>query len=692
MKRILLIFTVLMASFYLVACTNDTTLADLQGAFDQMGTVAAIPTEVTSDFNVPTEVINDVTVEWSSSDTNVISFGTPNEGVVTASVTRPASDDANAEVVLTATLTLSDVDPLTYTVTVTVLAEESSSLLNEATLQSLTSQEAAVYMGNGINLGNTMEAWGHSELGTEADITDYETFWGQPITTPEMIEGMKAEGFDTLRIPVAWTNMMDYESKDYTIDQALLTRVTEIVNYALDADMFVIVNDHWDGGWWGMFGSETASVRQDAMDLYTSMWTQIGNHFKDYSYKLILESANEELGDRLNDDDIAEDSGYLDTRDQLYAKTNEINQAFVDTIRATGGKNVDRFLLIAGYNTDVTMTYDDRFQMPTDTVDDKLFLSVHYYTPWNYCGTSGIAVWGSETQYVEQNTLLEMMTKYTDQGYAIVIGEWGVFPQSDGNLKENTDEFFDNFLNNCDLYGYVPVLWDTNSFYSKEDRALNFDLLSSIFTSRDYESQSELTQEVVASNATTAIADAIVMAHQRDEEGGVSIEIGASYAWLMYTDADWANTYSVGDTYDPVNKTVGIEATDVQVEEAGTYTIGLDFTNTQAGYVIGVGFAAIGISFGEDNFPGYYINVTTILINGEVYTTTQNLYTSSDDEHCTRSNLYNPWVSQPITEGRSNQVPLEFTTAQLFDPDTLGDEENRIYTIEITFDYVAPAS
>ena len=116
---------------------------------------------------------------------------------------------------------------------------------------SLSSIEMAYIMGNGINLGNTMEAYGRNSVGVNSDPYLYETFWGQPETTQEMVSGMKAAGFDTLRIPVAWTNAMNFETGDYTIGEAYLDRVEEIINYALNEDMYVIVNDHWDGGWWG---------------------------------------------------------------------------------------------------------------------------------------------------------------------------------------------------------------------------------------------------------------------------------------------------------------------------------------------------------------------------------------------------------------------------------------------------------
>ncbi|MGN1120142.1 MAG: glycoside hydrolase family 5 protein, partial [Oscillospiraceae bacterium] len=270
----------------------------------------------------------------------------------------------------------------------------------------MTSLEVIRAMGNGINLGNTFEAYAHASYISGSSVEYFETTWGQPITTREMIEGMKAAGFDTIRIPIAWTNGMNYESGDYTIDEAWMNRIDEVVNWALDADMYVIINDHWDGSWWGMFGSADEEVVNKAWDMYRSMWGQIGEHFKDSSYKLIFESANEELGDRLNDKDVTGVKGSL-SQNQCYEMTNAINADFVKTIRAQGGKNADRFLLIAGYNTDITMTCDSRFVMPEDTAENKLLLSVHYYTPWDYCGTDAIMQWGSPSDYDEMNNLFE---------------------------------------------------------------------------------------------------------------------------------------------------------------------------------------------------------------------------------------------------------------------------------------------
>lgn len=237
-----------------------------------------------------------------------------------------------------------------------------------------TALEMTQMMGNGINLGNSMETNGRVTLGTSADVSAYETYWGQPVTTEPMIAGMKESGFDSIRIPIAWTNMMDYEEGDYTIKESLMARVQQLVDWSLENDMFVIINAHWDGGWWGKFGSATPATREEALKMYKAMWTQIATRFKDYDGRLIFEGANEELGDRLNDTDVCPDSGAL-SEDECYTTAHMINQTFVDLIRSTGGNNTWRFLLIAGYDTDIGKTCDERYIMPTDSAKDKLLMA-----------------------------------------------------------------------------------------------------------------------------------------------------------------------------------------------------------------------------------------------------------------------------------------------------------------------------
>ncbi len=549
----------------------------------------------------------------------------------------------------------------------------------------LTSVEVMEVMGNGINLGNTMEAYGHDTYGTASATSVYETSWGQPVTTKEMIEGYKAAGFDTLRIPVAWTNMMPYENDEYTIGKEYLDRVGEIVTWAIDAGMFVIINDHWDGGWWGMFGSETEATREKAMDMYVSMWVQIAEYFKDYNGYLIFESANEELGDRLNDRDKCPDSGSL-SEDECYETTNKINQTFVDTVRATGGTNAERFLLIAGYNTNIAATINNRFVMPTDTVENKLMVSVHYYDPWSYCGATEQSEWGIKGEYNGLIRSVASLAQFVEAGYGVVIGEYGALPTSDGKLKNNTYEFTSAMLDLCTKHNVCPVLWDTNSFYSKKDCKIWDETLAGLFKSRSYESESGTAREDLIAAADERVMEAVSNAPAERELviDTEAIEKEGSTAWIMWS--GYKATYSVGDTYTPGSETGGVVVTDAKIDGAGTYTVALDFTGVDGGCDTGFSFAAIGLSNGEILYPGYFIDIKEVIINGEAYTLTGEPYTAADDKICTRVNLYNQWVSKLPDEARSIDGTPEDASPVIIDNAAF----TQIESIEITFDYVAP--
>ncbi len=564
----------------------------------------------------------------------------------------------------------------------TAPAEDSDDEAFEAELKAMSALEITKIMGNGTNLGNTLEAYNHKGYLAGQDPSSFEMGWGQPYTTPEMIQGMKDMGFDTIRIPVAWTNGMNFESGDYTIDERLMNRVEEIVNYALDAGMFVIINDHWDGGWWGMFGAQDEALRVQAMEMYKAMWTQIGERFGDYSYRLIFESANEELCDRLNDSDITGSKGTL-TVNECYEKTNEINSEFVKLIRSQGGKNADRFLLIAGYNTDITNTCDDRYKMPEDTAKDKLFLSVHYYTPWDYCGTDAINQWGSPDDLEEQNELFGKLTKFTDQGYGVIIGEYAVMKSGSGQ-KPDTDKFYTNLLNNCDYYNYCPLLWDCSSLYKRASGIVSDETVAAVFKNKQLSTEAGKDYADIQS-AAKAEMDALYEAANEEFMASASIPASDDYAvaWIMYQSGDWGVAYSVGDNYDPTNMTLGVKADNVKVEGEGTYTVSLDFT--ELGGVKGTAFSALAISNGETFFPGYVMTIDEILINGEAYEPAGKSYTSSDDGKCTRVNLYNQWISKIPEEARTIDGDISDVSAKILD---IGN--TRVETLEITFTYTAP--
>ena len=558
--------------------------------------------------------------------------------------------------------------------------------------EGLTALEATRLMGNGINLGNTLEACDNN-VGIKTNTPlSYETHWGQPKTTQAMIDGMKAAGFDTIRIPVAWmTNATHLYEGDYTIDADYMDRVEEVVRYARKAGMYVIINDHWDGGWYGMFGSESAETRALAMEAYKGMWQQIAERFRDYSDYLIFESANEELGGRFDENSplYCSDSvvTYL-TDDERYALTNEINQTFVDVVRATGGNNAARFLLIAGYSTDINQTCDDRFQMPKDTADSKLMVSVHYYDPWSYCGASSAVSatkWGKVSDYEYMDQQLAKMTKFTEAGYGVVIGEYGALPCSDG-LKDNTLAYHTAFLDACTKYNLTNCLWDCSGLYKRVSQTFADDDILAMYQEKrqaNEEGQDYAdVQAAAAAEAAAAAAEAPVTFLQ----DAVVVDDQTALAWIMWNDGSWALTHSVGDTYNADAISEGLVATNAIITGEGKYTVGLDFTGTAQGYSASVAFAAIGISNGEALYPNYLVNIKEVRINGEIYRLKGRAYTTSDDGVCTRVNLYNEWVtSVPKTARLPGGNLAGATPTPINRKDAVIAE---IKTIEIDFEYV----
>lgn len=571
-------------------------------------------------------------------------------------------------------------------------AEEAEAVDNGVMREGLTALEATRLMGNGINLGNTMEACDNN-VGIKTNTPlSYETHWGQPKTTQAMIDGMKAAGFDTIRIPVAWmTNATHLYEGDYTIDADYMDRVEEVVRYARKAGMYVIINDHWDGGWYGMFGSESAETRALAMEAYKGMWQQIAERFRDYSDYLIFESANEELGGRFDENSplYCSDSvvTYL-TDDERYALTNEINQTFVDVVRATGGNNATRFLLIAGYSTDIDQTCDDRFQMPKDTVDSKLMVSVHYYDPWSYCGASSAVSatkWGKVSDYEYLDQQLEKMTKFTEAGYGVVIGEYGALPCSDG-LKDNTLAYHTAFLDACTKYDLTNCLWDCSGLYKRVSQTFADDDILAMYQEKrqaNEEGQDYAdVQAAAAAEAAAAAAEAPVTFLQ----DAVVVDDQTALAWIMWNDGSWALTHSVGDTYNADAISEGLVATNAIITGEGKYTVGLDFTGTAQGYSASVAFAAIGISNGEALYPNYLVNIKEVRINGEIYRLKGRAYTTSDDGVCTRVNLYNEWVTSVPKTARLPGGNLAGATPTPINRNDAVIAE--IKTIEIDFEYV----
>ena len=228
-------------------------------------------------------------------------------------------------------------------------------------------------MGIGINLGNTFESSGDwiAQWG-DGSVNSYETAWGSPTITREIIQGYADEGFGVLRVPVAWSNLMSTDGS-YTISPAYKARVRQVIDWALAEDMYVIMNLHWDGGWLENLPND----HDNCMKKYTAIWTQLCDEFRDYGDKLMFESQNEELYWQ----NVWNQWGGTNGKDKAYAYCNEVNQTFVNIVRGSGGNNEKRHLLISGYNTDVHLTCDAIFRMPSDPAN-RCAVSVHYYIPY----------------------------------------------------------------------------------------------------------------------------------------------------------------------------------------------------------------------------------------------------------------------------------------------------------------------
>lgn len=351
-------------------------------------------------------------------------------------------------------------------------------------MRDMTTAEIVRDMGLGINLGNTLESCGDWINGKT--VTNYETAWGSPVITEDMIKGYKKAGFDSLRIPVAWSNLMNAK---YDIDPGYMDRVDEIVGWAINADMYVILNIHWDGGWWEKFPTE----KSECMTKYERIWTQICERFSKYSDKLIFESLNEEGGwDSLWN----RYSGGTDGKKESYDLLNEINQKFVDIVRKSKGNNKKRHLLIAGYGTDITLTCDELFKMPDDP-KNRCAVSVHYYTPstfailekdadWGKCRKT----WGTDADLKELDRYMDMMkANFVDKGIPVIIGEYGC-PQKNKD-KESIRKYVTSVAAAAYERDMCPVLWDvTNAFYNRnkaefKDKDLLKDLMEVKKNKRD---------------------------------------------------------------------------------------------------------------------------------------------------------------------------------------------------------------
>ena len=311
--------------------------------------------------------------------------------------------------------------------------------------------DAVKNMGLGWNLGNTLDA----NNGSGKDITaasywgqqgiESETCWGQPYTKPELFKMMKEAGFGAIRVPITWYNHMD---KDGNVDKAWMKRVHEVVDYVIDNGLYCIINVHHDTGadsdgfahW--IHADET--IYNSTKEKYEFLWKQIAEEFKDYGNKLLFESYNEMLD--------AKSTWNAPGNTDSYNAINSYAQSFVDIVRATGGNNETRNLIVNTYAAANSEAPVKNLTLPKDPTKDRTIVEVHAYPNFFTWSSPAklrtIKEVKNDVDYI-YNTL---KNNVISKGVPAIIGEWGSFGVDNGPGKTDYDLRKDMFFEFCDYF------------------------------------------------------------------------------------------------------------------------------------------------------------------------------------------------------------------------------------------------
>lgn len=352
----------------------------------------------------------------------------------------------------------------------TVVVNQAASQLtiaSDATGMSSDAKALSAKMGIGWNLGNSLEACSSSTVASE-------TMWGNPKTTKTLIDAVKSAGFNTIRIPCAWSGYME-DQTTYKIKDSWFARVKEVVDYCIANNMYVILNSHWDGGWRDQnpFYAQQTAINEKQK----ALWEQIAVYFRDYDEHLIFAGTNE----------VGHDASTAPTAENITVQMS-FNQTFVDAVRSTGGKNTYRNLLVQAYNTNIDLAVSS-LKMPTDATSNRLMAEIHYYDPSDYCILTEDAswatmkyYWGKEAGYDQYGAIsswgqedwartqfAKLKTNFIDKNIPVIMGEFGNMyreiadASKQAHVTDSRNYYLKYITSQAIANGVVPVYWDNGA-------------------------------------------------------------------------------------------------------------------------------------------------------------------------------------------------------------------------------------
>jgi endoglucanase len=324
----------------------------------------------------------------------------------------------------------------------------------------------------GINLACTFDAidvWTNPERPISV-----ETAWHSPIIRPAIFYGYKRQSFQIVRIPITWIGHIG-PAPDYKIEESWLQRIAEVVGYAKDAGLKVIINMHNDDNYHYVFKGWLFlnKVKDDPsiLDQYEKMWKQIAGHFINCGEWLMFEGFNE-----MHD-------GNWGINNQLYIVLNDVNQRFTNAVRSTGGNNIRRYLVYNGYWTSWTISEDSlRFRLPDDISAGRQIVSIHYYEPHDFAMLGINPNWGTEQEKKAIDNYFDVFRRlFTDKNVPVIIGESGPpwYLKSSENsgynaayvpiARQNRLNYIDYFYSRARENGLIPFFWEGTEGPEPED-------------------------------------------------------------------------------------------------------------------------------------------------------------------------------------------------------------------------------